>query len=445
MLSGSEGIGGIYFDDPWTAQFLGSVALAYILFSGGLDTRWSDVKKVVKPAITLATLGVLITALLLGYFVHLTLKIPILESLLLGAIVSSTDAAAVFSILRNRAVRLQGEIEPLLEFESGSNDPMAVLLTIGLTGMITNGNQSAFELIPFFVIQMSLGVAIGLLSGRFFAWLINRMNLKIEGLYTVFTIAIVLLIYGFTNTLNGNGFLAVYLAGLVLGNKNFIHKRTLRKFHDGLAWLMQILMFLTLGLLVFPSEIVPVTGIGLLISVFLILVARPVSVMISLIKTDFNFKEKLMISWVGLRGAVPIILATFPLLAGVRNADLIFNIVFFVVITSSLIQGTTLSIMSKWLQVQNPLPVRSTRTLPQDIELTSDGALNIFEVHCGAGACGQKIMDLDIPEEVLIVLIERDQAYIIPRGDMTVQEGDRLHVLLYPEMYSGVEKIFTQS
>lgn len=445
MLSGSEGLGGIYFDDPWIAQFLGSIALAYILFSGGLDTKWSDVKKVVRPAITLSTLGVLLTAVLLGYFVHLTLKLPLLESLLLGAIVSSTDAAAVFSILRNREVRLQGKIEPLLEFESGSNDPMAVLLTIGLTGLITNGDQSAVELIPYFLVQMSLGIAIGLLSGRFFTWLINRMNLKIEGLYTVFTIAIVLLIFGLTNSLNGNGFLAVYLAGLAMGNKNFIHKRTLRKFHDGLAWLMQILMFLALGLLVFPSEVVPVTGIGLLISVFLILVARPISVMISLIKTDFTIREKAMISWVGLRGAVPIILATFPLLAGVKNADLIFNIVFFVVITSSLIQGTSLTVMSKWLQVQSPLPAKYARTLPQDIELTSDGALNIFEVKCGAGACGQKIMDLDIPEEVLVVLVERDQAYIIPRGDMTIQEGDRLHVLLYPDMYSRVEKIFSQA
>ena len=445
MLSGSEGLGGIYFDDPWIAQFLGSIALAYILFSGGLDTKWSDVKKVVRPAITLSTLGVLLTAVLLGYFVHLTLKLPLLESLLLGAIVSSTDAAAVFSILRNREVRLHGKIEPLLEFESGSNDPMAVLLTIGLTGLITNGDQSAVELIPYFLVQMSLGIAIGLLSGRFFTWLINRMNLKIEGLYTVFTIAIVLLIFGLTNSLNGNGFLAVYLAGLAMGNKNFIHKRTLRKFHDGLAWLMQILMFLALGLLVFPSEVVPVTGIGLLISVFLILVARPISVMISLIKTDFTIREKAMISWVGLRGAVPIILATFPLLAGVKNADLIFNIVFFVVITSSLIQGTSLTVMSKWLQVQSPLPAKYARTLPQDIELTSDGALNIFEVKCGAGACGQKIMDLDIPEEVLVVLVERDQAYIIPRGDMTIQEGDRLHVLLYPDMYSRVEKIFSQA
>ena len=376
---------------------------------------------------------------------HLTLKIPLLESLLLGSIVSSTDAAAVFSILRNREVRLQGKIEPLLEFESGSNDPMAVLLTIGLTGLITNGNQSAFELIPFFLIQMSLGVAIGLVSGKFFTWFINRLNLKIEGLYTVFSIAIVLLIFGLTNVINGNGFMAVYLAGVMMGNKNFIHKRTLRKFHDGLAWLMQILMFLALGLLVFPSKVLPITGMGLLISLFLILIARPISAMICLVKTNFNWREKAMISWVGLRGAVPIILATFPLLAGVKNADLIFNIVFFVVITSSLIQGTSLTVMSKWLRVQKTPQARFTRTLPQDIELTSDGALTIFEVHAGAGACGQKIMDLDIPQEVLIVLIEREQAYIIPRGDMTILDGDRLHVLLYPDMYSKVDKIFCAS
>lgn len=445
MLSGSEGIGGIYFDDPWAAQFLGSVALAYILFSGGLDTKWADVKRVVKPAITLSTLGVLITAVSLGVFVHFILKISWLESFLLGAIVSSTDAAAVFSILRNRDVRLQGKIEPLLEFESGSNDPMAVLLTIGLTGLITNGNQSIVELIPFFLIQMSVGIALGLISGHFFIRLINRLNLKIEGLYTVFSIAIVILIFGLTNSLQGNGFLAVYLAGLVMGNKNFIHKRTLRKFHDGLAWLMQIVMFLALGLLVFPSELIPVTGVGLLISIFLILVARPVSVMICLIKTEFSFPEKLMISWVGLRGAVPIILATFPLLAGVANASTIFNIVFFVVLTSSLVQGSSLNLISKWLKVQRPLSPRQARTLPQDIELTSDGALTIFEVHKGANACGQKIMDLDIPEEVLVVLVERDNAYIIPRGDMAIRDGDRLHVLLYPDMFTKVSKIFSRS
>ena len=443
MVAGSEGIGGIYFDDPWIAQFLGSLALAYILFSGGLDTKWLDVKPVVKSAVTLATLGVLITALLLGFFVHLTLKIPLLESFLLGSIVSSTDAAAVFSILRNRDVRLQGKIEPLLEFESGSNDPMAVLLTIGLIGLITNGNRSPLELIPFFLIQMSLGVTIGLLSGKFFTWFINRLNLKIEGLYTVFSIAIVLVIFGLTNAINGNGFLAVYLAGLMMGNKNFIHKRTLRKFHDGLAWLMQILMFLALGLLVFPSRVLPITGMGLLISVFLILIARPVSVLICMVKTKFNLREKAMISWVGLRGAVPIVLATFPLLAGVKSADLIFNIVFFVVITSSLIQGTSINIVSKWLRVQEQPKAKYNRTLPQDTELTSDGALTIFEVNAGAGACGQKIMDLDIPQEVLIVLIERDKAYIIPRGDLTILDGDRLHVLLYPEMYSKVEKIFS--
>lgn len=444
MLSGSEGIGGIYFDDPWAAQFLGSVALAYILFSGGLDTKWADVKQVVKPAITLSTVGVFITAVTLGLFVYYVLGLSLLESLLLGAIVSSTDAAAVFSILRNRDVRLQGKIEPLLEFESGSNDPMAVLLTIGLTGLITNGDQSLGNLLPFFLIQMSLGGLIGYLSGHFFIRLINRLNLKIEGLYTVFSIAIVILIFGLTNSLNGNGFLAVYLAGLVMGNKNFIHKRTLRKFHDGLAWLMQIVMFLTLGLLVFPSELVPITGVGLLISVFLIVIARPVSVFLCLIKTEFSIREKLMISWVGLRGAVPIILATFPLLAGVENASLIFNIVFFVVLTSSLVQGSSLTVVSKWLNVQKPLSPKLDRTLPQDIELTSDGALNIFEVHEGAIACGQKIMDLDIPAEVLIVLVEREGAYIIPRGDMGICDGDRLHVLLYPDMYNKVAKIFSR-
>jgi cell volume regulation protein A len=205
---------------------------------------------------------------------------------------------------------------------------------------------------------------------------------------------------------------------------------------------MQIVMFLTLGLLVFPSELIPVTGIGLLISAFLILIARPLSVMLCLIKTDFSIREKLLISWVGLRGAVPIILATFPLLAGVENANTIFNVVFFVVLTSSLVQGSSLTLVSKWLKVQKPLTPEQARTLPQDTELTSDGALTIFDVHKGAVACGQKITELDIPAEVLIVLVERDGAYTIPRGDMTIRDNDRLHVLLYPDIFPVLQKSF---
>lgn len=443
MIAGSEGIGGIYFDDPWTAQFLGSLALAYILYSGGLDTNWHDVKPVVRPAFLLATIGVIMTAGLLGYFVHLVLKIPLLESLLLGSIVSSTDAAAVFAILRNRSVHMKGHIEPLLEFESASNDPMAILLTVTLTGIITAGGQSISEMLIFFFMQMTIGALAGYVFGKFFTWFINHLNLKIEGLYTVFSIAVVLLIYGLTSFIKGNGYLAVYIAGIVIGNRNFIHKRTLKKFHNALAWLMQIIMFLALGLLVFPSELLPISGVALLISGFLIVVARPVSVFICLIKSGFNFKEKLMISWVGLRGAVPIILATFPFMAGVGTANLIFNIVFFVVLTSSLVQGSTLTKVSELLDLQMPPAPRKTRTLPQDIELTSDGALTIFEVKEGAAAVGHKIMDLDIPQEVLVVLIERDNAYIIPRGDMNIEDGDRLHVLLYPDMYPRVEKIFS--
>ncbi|MCL4823989.1 MAG: potassium/proton antiporter, partial [Anaerolineales bacterium] len=312
MLAGSDGLGGIYFDDPALAQIVGVIALILILFFGGLSTEWNQIRPVLKEGLLLSTLGVFITALIVGLFAGALLGLSLVEGLLLGSIVSSTDAAAVFSVLRSKGISLKGRIKSLLELESGSNDPMAIFLTIGLIQLITQPDLSPLSLIRFFIQQMLVGAALGYVMGRAILFLVNRLKLGYEGLYSVLMLALVFLTFGLTDLIGGSGFLAVYLAGIVLGHHDFIHKRSILRFQDGLAWIMQIAMFLTLGLLVFPSRLVPIIGIGMLIAAFLMFIARPVSVFIGLIPSALTWREKTFISWVGLRGAAPIILATFP-------------------------------------------------------------------------------------------------------------------------------------
>ena len=358
MLAGSEGVGRIYYNDPWLTKTLGAVALAFILFSGGFEMDKKDIKHILWPALSLSTVGVLLTALFVGLFTMVVFKFSLLEGLLLGAIVSSTDAAAVFDVLRSNKVGLQGRLQPLLEFESGSNDPMAVFLTVGIISLLQHPNLSPVSLIPEFFMDMGIGAICAFALGRAAVFIINRLNLTHSGLYPALLISLVLFIYGATTFIHGNGFLAVYIAGIIIGNANLIHKKTIKYFCDGTAWLMQIGMFLMLGLLVFPSKIVPVMDEGLLISAFLIFLARPLSVFISLSLTKMTIREKTLIAWVGLRGAVPIILAIFPLLSNIPKADLIFNIVFFIVLVSVLLQGTTLSVMAKLLGVNVPLKAK---------------------------------------------------------------------------------------
>ena len=310
MLAGSDGIGGIQFDDPKLAQFIGIVSLNFILFSGGLDTNWAAVKPILKEGIALSTLGVLLTAVSLGTFVWLITDFTIYESLLLGSIVSSTDAAAVFSILRSKSLALKTNLRPTLELESGSNDPMAYVLTIAFLTLVINQDQSFVSIIPLFLLQMILGGIAGFAFGIFSKYIINKIKLDFEGLYPVLVIALMFITFSATDFVGGNGFLAIYICAVYLGNQDLIHKKTILKMFDGLAWLMQIVLFLTLGLLVFPSEIIPHMGIGLLISLFLILVARPIGVFISLLFFKMRLKRRFYISWVGLRGAVPIVFAT---------------------------------------------------------------------------------------------------------------------------------------
>ncbi|WP_069805264.1 potassium/proton antiporter [Thermogemmatispora onikobensis] len=355
MLAGSDGPGGIYFDDAQLAQAVGIVALVLILFAGGLETRWSAVRPALGGALLLSTLGVLLSALVVALFAVWLLHASPLEGLLLGALISATDAAAVFSVLAARNLRLSGQLLPLLELESGTNDPMAVFLTLGLIRLLSEPETSPLSVLLLFVQQMGIGLALGLVIGRLAVWLIVRLHLDVEGLYRVLTIALALFTYAVTALLGGSGFLAVYLVGLLLGNSRVEGIERIGRFHDSLAWLMQIAMFLILGLLVFPSRLPAVALAGMLITLVSVLVARPLAVLLALLPLRrMPLREKLFVAWVGLRGAVPIVLATFPLLAGLPRAELLFDLVFFVVLASVLLQGTTVPLVARWLGVARP-------------------------------------------------------------------------------------------
>lgn len=429
VLAGSEGIGGIHFDNTLIAQFIGITALNFILFSGGLDTNWQSIRPVIWRGVALSTIGVFLTALSVGLFVHYVFEFTIYEGLLLGAIVSATDAAAVFSILRSKGIALKGYLRPVLELESGSNDPMAYFLTIALTSIVASGTADIGQLIPKFLMEFILGGAVGYLMGRASVWIINNIKLETEGLYPVLTLGLALFTYSITHFLHGNGFLAIYLCAMIMGNRNMVHRRSLIRFYDGQAWLMQIILFLTLGLLVFPSRIYPLIGTGLLISAFLIFVARPVAVFAALAFFRSNIRSKLFISWVGLRGGVPIVFATYPLIVGLPKADLIFNLVFFISVTSVLFQGTTLAFVAKLLHVT--VPPKAKRRIGLDFEATDKIKSEMQELILTKGALsvGKRIVDLKIPATVNILAIRRSDVYIAPNGSTRLQENDILHVL----------------
>lgn len=429
MLAGSEGIGKIYFDSPQTAQFIGIVALNIILFSGGLDTDWLSVKPILGQGISLSTFGVLLTATSVGVFVWAVTDFTIYEGLLLGSIISSTDSAAVFSILRSKSVALKGNLRPTLELESGSNDPMAYILTILFTGLVVHQNASFVSILPMFLQQLLLGGFLGFAFGKLGTIVINRIKLDYEGLYIVLVIAMMFFSFSATDFVGGNGFLAVYITGVFLGNQDLMHKKKILKSFDSFAWLMQIALFLTLGLLVFPTQIVPVIGIGLMISAFLIFVARPASVFLSLLPFKVDLRSRIFISWVGLRGAVPIVFATYPWIAGAEKANTIFNIAFFISVSSVLIQGTTLSMVAKWLHLTLPEQLKP-RTR---IDLTLHGGImsNLTEITVSENCpiIGKRIIQLGLPKTTLISFILRDGKYITPSGSTTVQGNDKLFLL----------------
>lgn len=444
MLAGSEGIGGIYFDNAPLAKSMGIVALIFILFSGGFDTNWQETRTVIWPGIILSTLGVLVTAVITGFFAVRILEFSFLEGMLLGSIVSSTDAAAVFSILRSKRIGLKEPLKPLLELESGSNDPMAVFLTVGFISLLTVKDISMLSLIPRFVLDMGMGALTGLIMAKAIVWLVKHVKLEYEGLYPVIMVSLALMTYVTAILLKGNGFLAVYLAGVMLGREEFPHKRMIMRFNDGLAWLMQIAMFVTLGLLVFPSHIIPFVGKGLLITLLLMLIARPASILFCLWPFKMDFSKKMMIAWVGLRGAVPIILATFPFMAGISQASTIFNIVFFVVIASVFIQGTSIPMVSRMLKLDVPLagrinyPIQFEKTEGMDAELTD------VIVPYESEVVGRRISDLDVPDQCLIVLISREGRFVIPSGSTMIESGDVLLVLANKADFSVFQKVVAQ-
>jgi len=441
MLSGSEGLGGIYFDDPELTQWIATIALAVILFSGGVDTNWQSIKPVFKEGLVLATAGVVITAGIMAAAAHFILKLNWTESLLIGAIASSTDAAAVFSLLRARGVSLKGHLKPLLELESGSNDPMAIFLTIGIIQWMQNAVDRPTDLLLLFVMQMGIGLVVGWLMSVISLFLINRLKLGYEGLYPVLTFALVFLTFGLTTLLDGSGYLAVYVLGLLLGKEDFLHKRSLLRFFDGNAWLMQIALFITLGLLVFPSQILPIILPGLLISLILIFVARPVAVFLALIPFRYSLREKTFLSWVGLRGAVPIVLATFPLVARLHSANLIFNLVFFIVITSVILQGTLLPQVARWLKVDKALP--ASPGIPFEVIQSEKlkGKLREIRLTENSPSAGKAIFELKLPLEYLIMLISRDGDYIQPNGSTVLRAGDTLISFSEDEVYNTVQQI----
>ena len=437
MLAGSDGPGGIQFSNYALAQYAGTLALCFILFQGGLGTHWGLVRPVLRKSLSLATLGVLISTGLVGAFAHYALKLSWPLSLLLGAMVSSTDASAVFTVLKERRLGLRGEITPLLELESGGNDPMAVFLTIGLIDLIQHPEQSVWGVLPLFAQEMVVGGVIGYALGRGSLWAINRLNLQFEGLYSVLLIALALVVFGAAAALHGSGFLAIYIAGLVLGNADFIHKRSLMDFLDGLVWLMQIGMFLMLGLLVNPHELLPTAGLALASALFLVFLARPVSVFVSLAASKMPRRDKLMVSWVGLRGAVPIVLATFPLLAGVPGAATLFNVVFFIVLTSVLLQGTTLNVVARLLHVSEAppdVPAAAVSYGPISYRPTGTGQGDMAEllVAPGSEADGRSIMELRLPPDVLVVLVNRGGEYLVPKGATRLHAADSLLLLVRP-------------
>ena len=429
MAFGTDGVG-IEFDNFEAVQFVGMLSLSIILFSGGMDTSFDDVRPVLKEGVVLATIGVMLTALFTGsviYFVGdlLGLNIPFTIALLMAAVMSSTDSASVFSILRSKRIGLKQNLRPLLELESGSNDPMAYILTIMLVQVNIGGDSDLWGVGLTFLSQMGIGALAGYLLGRGATYVVNRINIGNKSLYSVLLLSVVFFIYSFTDLLGGNGYLAVYIAGIVMGNRKLSHKKTLATFLDGVTWLMQIVMFLMLGLLVNPHELTEIAWIGVIVGAAMIFVTRPLAVWLSLLPlgSKLTSKARHYISWVGLRGAAPILFATYPKLAGLDPNNRIFNIVFFITIFSLVIQGTTVGGVAKVLGVADKSPDKGF-----DIDLPDEvkAALTEVDIIEGGVRDGAQLRDVKLPEKTLVMMIRRGERYIVPNGSTVLHKGDKL-------------------
>ena len=433
MAFGSDGLG-IQFHSAKEAQFIGMVALSIILFSGGMDTKFSDIKPILAQGIALSTLGVLLTALFAGLFIWwlsgmswTNIHFPLITSLLLASTMSSTDSASVFAILRSQKINLKHNLRPMLELESGSNDPMAYMLTVVLIQLTQSASMGIGGILSSFFIQFIVGAIAGYLLGKLAILMLNRLNIDNQSLYPILLLSFVFFTFSLTDLLGGNGYLAVYIAGMMVGNARIMHRKEINTFMDGLTWLFQIIMFLCLGLLVNPHEMIEVALVALLIGVFMIVIARPLSVFICMLPfgKKVTLKSRLFVSWVGLRGAVPIIFATYPVVEQVPGADAIFNIVFFITIVSLLIQGTTVSHMSRWLGLSMPMPKTGNDfgvELPE--EIGSD--LRDLTVTAELLANGNTLKEMNIPQGTLVMIVKRGDAYLVPNGQLQLELGDKL-------------------
>ena len=435
MIFGSDGVG-IQFHNAGEAQFIGTLSLCIILFAGGMDTKINDIRPIIPQGVILATVGVLLTTFITGYFIYWligslypSMAAPLVGCLLLAAVMSSTDSASVFNILRSKSLNLKQNMRPLLELESGSNDPMAYMLTILLLQIIQSGDMSWGQILLSFFMQFSIGIIMGYVLGRIAVYIINHVCLMNNSLYQVILLTFLFFTFSITDLLNGNGYLAVYLAGLVIGNHRIVYKKNIANFFDGLAWLFQIIMFLSLGLLVNPKDLWGVAHIGLLIGIFLIFIARPLAVFLCLLPfRKMTLPGRIFVSWIGLRGAVPIIFATYPLLADIEGASQIFNIVFFITILSLLIQGTTVSGAARMLGLAHLAQEKPNEC---DMELSEDIKSIVAEASVMPDLLteGDRLQDLHFPQNTLVIMIKRYENYFVPNGHTRLLPGDKLLLL----------------
>ena len=447
MLFGPNGIGGWFGSDAvgymvniGSAQAIGTIALCVILFSGGMDTKVSDIQPVLAPGLTLATIGVLLTCVITGVLTWLIFgwakaEIGIWAALLIAATMSSTDSASVFSILRTNGIKLKHNLRPLLELESGANDPMAYILTITLISIVTNPGEGVNALTIFqdILVQLVMGAVMGFIFGKFIVWLLNRADLSNESLYPIMVLTACIFIFAATYYLKGNPYLAVYIGGLIIGNSKFTRKRQTKSFFDGLTWLSQLVMFLMLGLMVRPLELfrLEVWLSSLVISLVMVVISRPLSVMLCMLPfRKFKQTDRLFVSWVGLKGAVPIIFAILCVANGVPHADLVFNVVFTCTIVSLLVQGTTLSAVAKKLHLVLPADPKHRIShfdldLPEEIESSARERI----VDESLLANGNLLKNIPIPEHTLVIMVRRDDTFFVPKGDTELELNDCLLII----------------
>lgn len=442
MLAGEQGIGGIQYDDYQSAYLIASLALAVILFDGGLRTRAGSFQVALWPAVSLATLGVVFTAAITGFFAAWLLDLHWMQGLLIGAIVGSTDAAAVFSLLHSKGMELKRRVSATLEIESGTNDPMAVFLTIALVELLAAGATSLnWGVLNNFLVQMGLGALFGLAAGRALTWLINHLNLA-TGLYPLLALGGGVLTWAVTTVLGGSGFLAIYLAGLILGNQRLHAAQNILRVHDGMAWLSQIVMFLMLGLLATPSALMAEAVPGFAVALALMLVARPAAVWLSLAPFRLPWQEVLFIAWVGLRGAVPIILAMFPLLAGVDQAQTFFNIAFFVVLVSLVLQGWTVAPAARRLKLEIPPQHEPVQRIELDLPVDSEYELVGYRVGPPSNALRFAPGKLPLPPGSRVVAAFRDGGLVVEDSEEHLHEGDSVYLLAPAAAIDDLNRLF---